>query len=428
MYGKKRGHRRTGSRAWGSLGEALFDGFFLLTGSALLALLLAILVVPEWRVNHSYVETEGKVVEKFVASDSTSEGTVYRPQIKVRYEASGRKFEKWAYDVHFGTGREYSSGREEKQAVIDRFEIGKTYPIWYDPVDPERVVLVRGYAWWFWLLLLLPVAFILIGGVRLGLTLYHWGKSDEHKAATSHLARQLDLLNETHGQPQFPTVPQVANATNSPGTRLRFRLPINTSQGWRLFTLLALCLGWNAIVAVFVTLAIGSYLRGQPWWLLALFIGPFAAAGLALIYLFIRELLTATGVGPTQVEISDHPLRPGMACQVLISQGGRLAMQSLLVQLVCEEIAVYRQGTDTRTEQRRVFEQPILQRENFEIPPGLSFEQSAQIEIPPDSMHSFRSDHNEVQWKLVVHGQISGWPDFERSFPLIVYPSALSKP
>lgn len=57
MYGKKRGHRRTGSRTWGSAGEALFFGFFLLLGSVFLAGLFHMLVVPEWRVNHNFVET-----------------------------------------------------------------------------------------------------------------------------------------------------------------------------------------------------------------------------------------------------------------------------------------------------------------------------------------------------------------------------------
>jgi len=37
-------------------------------------------------------------------------------------------------------------------------------------------------------------------------------------------------------------------------------------------------------------------------------------------------------------------------------------------------------------------------------------------------MHSFRSGHNEVSWKIVVKGDVAGWPDYERSFPLIVYP------
>ncbi len=62
MYGKKRGHRRTGSKIWASLGEALFFAFFLVAGSFFLVVLWATVVRPEWRVNHEFRETEGEVV------------------------------------------------------------------------------------------------------------------------------------------------------------------------------------------------------------------------------------------------------------------------------------------------------------------------------------------------------------------------------
>jgi hypothetical protein len=38
-------------------------------------------------------------------------------------------------------------------------------------------------------------------------------------------------------------------------------------------------------------------------------------------------------------------------------------------------------------------------------------------------MHSFRSAHNGVQWKLLVRGGAAGWPEFHREFPVLVYPS-----
>ena len=63
MYGKKRGHRRTGSSAWGSLGEAAVFAFFLALGTVFLVLLLKMPVLPEWRANHEFVETTGAVLE-----------------------------------------------------------------------------------------------------------------------------------------------------------------------------------------------------------------------------------------------------------------------------------------------------------------------------------------------------------------------------
>jgi hypothetical protein len=42
-------------------------------------------------------------------------------------------------------------------------------------------------------------------------------------------------------------------------------------------------------------------------------------------------------------------------------------------------------------------------------------------------MHSFKSAHNEIAWKLLVKGSPVRWPEFERSFPVIVYPGRNGK-
>ena len=46
MFGKKRGHRRTGSNTWGSLGEAAVFAVFLALGTLFLVLLLRMPVLP----------------------------------------------------------------------------------------------------------------------------------------------------------------------------------------------------------------------------------------------------------------------------------------------------------------------------------------------------------------------------------------------
>ena len=97
-------------------------------------------------------------------------------------------------------------------------------------------------------------------------------------------------------------------------------------------------------------------------------------------------------------------------------------MNLLEIDLVCEEQATYRQGTDTRTEQRRVYAARVFERRKFDIPPGMPFEQQCRIEIPLGAMHSFQADHNAVQWRFVVRGEVTGWPKYERVFPIIVFP------
>jgi hypothetical protein len=132
-------------------------------------------------------------------------------------------------------------------------------------------------------------------------------------------------------------------------------------------------------------------------------------------------------VGPTQIEISDHPLRPGETYQVFVSQGGRLTINSLALLLVCDEVATYRQGTDTRSDESRVFSREVLRREQVELLPQASFEQQGELAIPAECMHSFKADHNEVRWRLLVRGDLAGWPPFERTFPIVVCPSVGAK-
>jgi hypothetical protein len=253
-----------------------------------------------------------------------------------------------------------------------------------------------------------------------------WGKSPEHLAAVTQLAGRLELFEEsTPLARDFPNVPRDANLTNSPGTRLKYRLPITTTQGWKLVAAALVALGWNAIAVGFLVKALSaaseSGLREIDWRLL-LFTLPFLVIGLAMIYFLIRQFLIATGLGPTHLEISDHPLLPGRFYDLFLSQAGRLTMNFLEIDLVCEEQATYRQGTDTRTEQRRVFAARVFERRKFDIPQGMPFEQQCRIEIPRGAMHSFQADHNEVQWRFVVRGEVAGWPKYERVFPIIVFP------
>ena len=420
-FEKKRGNRRTGSKALGSAGEAFFFGILLLLGCGGLVAAVVFLVVPQWRVNHEFVQTTCRLEDKRLGGTEGGDGTLYRPELKIEYQVDGVAYHSsWTYDIQHA----YSSGREEKEAILARFSPGQQYTCWYDPADPFVVVLVRGYNWWIWLVFIIPVSFVIIGTGGVVYSVLHWGKSAERRAAMARRAQQRDLLGANGGSPRkFPNVPDDSDITNSPGTRLKFRLPIRTSPGWVLFGLLTGCLLWNGIVSKFVIDAVGAHLQGEPNWLLTLSVVPFVLAGVGLIVFFVRQLLLTTGIGPTRVEISDHPLHPGQQCRLFVSQSGRLRMNLLTVLLVCEEVATYRQGTDTRTETREVYRRDLFRREDFDVRHGLPFEAECELAVPAAAMHSFKAGHNEVNWKLVIEGDPASWPDYKRAFPVVVHPA-----
>src|SRR5579872_3406139 len=103
MYGKKRGHRRTGSSALGSLGEAAVFAFFLVLGAVFLVLLLRMPVLPEWRANHEFVQTTCSVLDKRVGEKAGAGGSSFRPELQIHYNVGNRAYEIWTYDITFET-------------------------------------------------------------------------------------------------------------------------------------------------------------------------------------------------------------------------------------------------------------------------------------------------------------------------------------
>lgn len=279
--------------------------------------------------------------------------------------------------------------------------------------------------WAFWSLLIVLAALVVIGGAGMLLTLLEVGASAERRAAIKQRAAQFELLSDSHvSAKEYPGVPREADLTNSPGVKLAYRLPIVSSPAWGLMLATVLGLVWNGVGVVLAFVALNSHREGNPEWFLTLFVTVFVLLGVWGMYYFLRELRRVTGIGPTSMEISDLPLQPGRQCEIWLLQSGRHAIRSLRVSLVCEEEAIFHQGTNVRTERREVRRQPVFQCENVAVGPTTPYERRCVLQTPGDAMHSFQSPHNAVRWKLVVQGEAEGWPPFERCFPVLVYPDA----
>ncbi|MCH8923621.1 MAG: DUF3592 domain-containing protein [Planctomycetes bacterium] len=427
-YGKKRGHRRTGSKKTGYWVEAAIFGAIFLAGCAMSVVLLRTMIWPEWRVNQEFVETGGTVTGKRLVEIRDKSGVAFRPEISIEYKVGAIPYHEATYDIAVYREESYTNDRAVAEAVLGQFEAGQEVTCWYDPDEPSVVVLQREFHWWIWLFALVPVAMLVIGGGGLVFALRHAGKSRERSAAAAgrsdrYERRDADGRESAGNGELFPHVPSDENITNSPGTTLAYRLPISTSPGWKLLGALLLCLFWSGVTSVFVVMVVRGHLAGRPNWWLTTFVAPLVLIALGTIYYFFRQLLFTRGVGPTRLEIGEHPIYPGQTYELLISQTGKLSVGSLEVLLACDEEATYQQGTDTRTDRQRVFYQQVFHREDFEILPEAPFEDRCRFEVPSGSMHSFKSENNEISWKLIVRGNVARWPAYERSFPIVVAPS-----
>jgi hypothetical protein len=163
---------------------------------------------------------------------------------------------------------------------------------------------------------------------------------------------------------------------------------------------------------------------GQPNWLLTWLMVPFVLGGLWTLVELGRQVMLNMAVGTTRIEISQHPFYPGGLYQGFVSQTGRVHVRWLQVQLVCDEQAIHQQGTDTRRAICRVHRSMLLSLRKFDITPEQAFEAIFDIAVPESAMHSFVSPHNAIMWALLVRGRMARWGDFERRFPVYVYPTA----
>lgn len=431
IFGKKRGHRRTGSEAWGSFGDGLFHGAVVCAGVVFGALLISGVAVPEWRINHDFVASRGRVlgkglVKRTIDDPLAAATTTWRPTLRVRYDAAGVSHEAW-------TRSQPSTGSSDRAAAVARlaaWDLGSDVPLWYDPADATTVVLERGYNWWMWLLaLLLPGALLAFGGSGLARAVRRWGRSEEALAAATGIPGLLG--------PRTPASPSAADLAglppcddlvNSPGTQLRYRLPLESPENWTMLGLGLFATFWNAVLLVLAVGAGLEFTSGRVDWLLLALLVPFVAVGGAAIALVVRGLVLAAAVGTTQLEISDHPLLPGTSYDVLLAQGGSGKIHRLTLALELVEQATFRQGTDARTESLVVWRRQFDAWSDVALLPGARFEVRSTITIPADAMHSFASEHNAVRWRLVVHGAPARWPAFVRVFPVAVYPAQTPGP
>ncbi len=287
-----------------------------------------------------------------------------------------------------------------------------------------KIITVQNAGWWPWFVMIIPVALFIYGVIGLVALLWQRAASTERRAAAVRNATGWELpgIVSRPNHPALPSVPAIDVVTDSPGIRLAYRLPLDAAAGWVSFTMAAVCLGWNTLVAVFVVQVVRME-NDKAKWLLASIMIPFVLGGIWTLVELVRQVLLNMAVGTTRVEISQHPFHPGAVYQGLVSQTGRVHVRWLNVQLVCDEQAIHQQGTDTRRAICRVHRSTLYSQRKFDITPQQAFEATFDITIPESTMHSFVSSHNAVMWALLVRGRMARWGDFERRFPIYVYPT-----
>ena len=290
---------------------------------------------------------------------------------------------------------------------------------------PAQIEVGKGY----WSVILVVLTFSVIGGGGLIRSLLTINASPERRSALAKHAADLELLAEALPQrSECPSVPNHPDMINSPGVLLPYRLPPSDTPVWKLLAGAVLCVAWLAAAVSTLVVAVNYLQSGRSGWLLLGFGAPFSGVGAWAFQFFGRQLWALASIGPTSVEVSDVPFSPGCDYEAAYSQAGALRFRSLELWLVCEEEATFQQGTDVRSETHATYRQLLHRERDVKIEPGQPFMQTCRVAIPADAMHTFCSDHNAVNWKLIVRSDPVSRQPLERSFPIIVFPPDVTEP
>lgn len=402
------------------------------------------MIMPQWRFFNEYQKTQCTVVGLDVVNMPNTD--LYRPQVRIKYVAptpilsdkSGKtifkKYDICTYDFNTLQNSGYFYQKNEANKLLKSFEIGKKYICWYDPHKPQNAVLFYNWSWTNITILIVPISLFLLGlGPLIHLYLYRSGHSQEKVAHLSNVLQNKTPDNSAEPSSEeasdvsehikeLPCSPSIRNIIDSPGVKMKYRLPLDNSPIWSLGVIMLLCVAWGVLCIACFSVALGGFLDRRPDWVLTGFILPFALIWIGLLFYFIRNLQLATSISPTLMEINDAPLYLGQTTSALLIQMGGQYFFKLDVNLVCEEEAVFSFGTDIRSEKSVVYRSNLLSEKDFNIVLDEQYEKSFAFTIPLDAMHSFDSPHNRVSWYLEVCGEAENHPPFVRSFVLVVNP------
>ncbi len=374
--------------------KRLLSGFFLLfffagLGVGYFLILPGILKSLD---SKNWAETPCAILESRVQSHSGDDGTTYSIDILYAYEYAGRKYRSSQYEFISGS----SSGYDAKAEVVKRHPAGAKTVCYVNPKNPGEAVLKRELGAKAFLALF-PLAFMLVG-----LT----GAIAASRNKTDNYGRR------SNGSPM------TASSSLIPRINGQAVLKPKTSTAGKIVASVVVSVFWNGIVSVFVHDVFQGWRAGHPDYVLTVFLIPFVLIGLALIGSIFYFFLASLNPRPV-LTLLTNPLRLGDKARIQWTTSGNVyKIQNFTLTLAGDESARYRQGKDTRTESHQFYNQTLV---NSAQPEHLRKGETA-FQIPTASMHSFKSAHNAIVWKLTLHCDAPMWPDLKEEFEINVLP------
>lgn len=414
-------------RRWG---EPLAFSFIFLAGLLIFLIQFWTWAIPQLTLLQEFVPAKGVVVETRLVERTVDSTVRYRPEVLLDYHVDEKNYSIWTYDFQtLNTKEGFLADIEAARKALAPFEDGLEVECWYRLGNPEQVIVAWNVSVWGWFFLLLSFSLIVLGLIGFCQSFRFAAVSQERKVvlSTQPVPAPLQSLVGAAQSTTWPTVPDIRIINESPGTHLAYRLPLGNQPIFPLAGITIFTFAWNAVAWAILLHSMFNPARSWSDQLIGnaiLFL--LCGVGAVLLVWVFHQFVLAFSLGPTLLEISDHPVYPGRRYRMLLQQSGVLRFHELTVDIVCEEVARFRQGTDTTTSRKDVFRQNLFSRSDFETMPDDPLKSEFFVQLPHDAMHSFRQENNEVVWKIEIFAKIAGWPDIRRECPIIVRPIVLN--
>jgi hypothetical protein len=409
-------------------GMALFFGIFFTVGTAGGHALF----LKPWlasRAAATWPAVPCEIVSSRVKTHDGDDSTTYSIDVVYRYRVNGRIYTSNRYEFN----RSSSSNYRHKSGIVNRYQPGSRTTCHVNPDDPTDAVLQRRFTSNMWLGLI-PLTFMLIGAIGLVHALRGKGAKDasagfqktfSEKPVRAASFRAAFTPPATAAMPSrnfydeaVPGGSGASGGVDAPNATTV--LEPRSSRTGKVVAIGIFALLWNGFISFFLVQAFGD--GGGMRWFMAVFMIPFVAVGVGVIGAFIHQLLALSNPRP-RVTVNTQTLPPGGTLQLSWEMTGRVhALRDVKIYLEGREEAMYRRGTDTRTDREVFSTLKIFQSDQ----PGSFAAGSARLTLPRPLMHTFKSPNNQIVWSLRVKGEIPRWPDVDEEFAFTVLPEPLS--
>jgi hypothetical protein len=409
-------------------GEAVAYLTMFIVGTVVFAVQLTTWALPQLTLYQEFVPSRGtvletRITEKHVShgsgTDSNRNAVRYRPEILLEHRSGNRGYHTWTFDYPTLTetgNRGYFDDRRSAETALEKFTPEQHITCWYRSGHPEQVIAVWNVSILGWCLLSVSFVLIILGLAGFFQSFRYLAVSRERQSV---LTQPADSNTEL-----WNTVPDVQTINDSPGTRLSYRLPFDSRPMMPIFGLLAFAIAWNIIaVGILIHLLIVPTDTLTDQVIGIAFRALFCTIGILLFWGVIRRLWNELRIASMLLEISDHPIYPGRKYRVLLYQNNFYRFQLLQVDLVCEEIARFHQGTDTATSRKTVFRKMLFSLSDFTISPEMPLDKEFSLQLPHGAMHSFCCNSNEITWRLELTIHLQGKEPLRRDCCVIVRPA-----